>query len=158
MFLMSLKCTWIKRLTNNHKPWMDIFFEIHGSRVVEKLLDFGDEYVKTVMKHSNDFWYDVFQSWMSVMKKMDTNFTIQKLISVPVWYNTNLCVGNKSMYFKTWYMHGVKIIGDFLDEDGNFLLQQVFSQKFRLTDIQSSLVNPDTLVPSKIVRINEASG
>jgi uncharacterized membrane protein YcgQ (UPF0703/DUF1980 family) len=25
-------------------------------------------------------------------------------------------------------------------------------------DIQSSLVNPDTLVPSKIVRINEASG
>ena len=34
MFLISLKCTWIKRLTNSHKPWLDIFFEIHGSRVV----------------------------------------------------------------------------------------------------------------------------
>jgi hypothetical protein len=65
------------------------------------------------MNHSNDFWYDVFQSWMFVMKKMDNNFTNQKLISVPLWYNTNLCFGNKSFYVKTWYMHGVKVIGDF---------------------------------------------
>jgi hypothetical protein len=117
MFFISLKCTWIKRLTNSHKPWLNIFYEIHGSRVVQKLLDFGDEYVKTVMNQSNDFWYDVFQSWMSVVKTMSNNFTTQKLISVLLWYNTNLCVGNKSTYVKIWNMHGVKIIGDILDEE-----------------------------------------
>jgi hypothetical protein len=101
------------------------------------LLDFGDEYLKSVMNHSNNFWYNVFQSWMSVVKTMDNNFTIQKLISVPVLYSTNFCVGNKNMYVETLYMHGVKIIGYFLDEDGKFLRLQDFSQKFRLTNICS---------------------
>jgi hypothetical protein len=46
-----------------------------------------------------------------------------------------VCVGNECIYANTWHQHDVKIIADFLDEDGNSLLQQGYSQKFRLIDI-----------------------
>lgn len=44
-FIISLKCSWMKRLTNSHKPWMDIFFAINGDDVLQKLYDFGDSFI-----------------------------------------------------------------------------------------------------------------
>jgi hypothetical protein len=110
---------------------LDIFLAVHGNKVVEKLLDFGDKYIYTILNHSNDFWSDVFQSWLPIVRIMNNNFSLQNFKYDPVWYNTNICVVNEC----TWYQHGVKIISDFLDEDGNFLLQEEFTQKFRLIDI-----------------------
>jgi hypothetical protein len=74
------------------------------------------------MNHSNDFWCGVFQSWLPMVRIMINNFLLQNYKSGPVWYNTNICVGNECIYVNTWYEHGVKIIADFLGEDGNFLL------------------------------------
>lgn len=44
-FITSLKCTWIKRLTCSHKPWMDIFYALNGDDILQKLYDFGDSFV-----------------------------------------------------------------------------------------------------------------
>ena len=43
-FIASLKCTWIKKLTQRHNPWMDIFKEINGNDFQKRLIDFGDVY------------------------------------------------------------------------------------------------------------------
>jgi hypothetical protein len=99
------------------------------------MLDFGEEYIYTIMNHSNNFWCDVFQSWLPMMRIINNNFLLQNFKYVPVWYNANICVGNECIYINAWYEHGVKIIADFLDEDGHSLLQQDFSQKFRLNNI-----------------------
>lgn len=47
-FITSLKCTWIKRLTCSHKPWMDIFYALNGDYILQKLYDFGDSFVLIV--------------------------------------------------------------------------------------------------------------
>lgn len=44
-FITSLKCSWIKRLTKAHKPWMDFLFTIYGNDFLQKLFDFGDSFV-----------------------------------------------------------------------------------------------------------------
>lgn len=43
-----------------------------------------------------------------------------------IWYNINICVGNKFIIVYNWYEYGIKIIGDFLNEDGQFLKQYDF--------------------------------
>ena len=54
--------------------------------------------------------------------------------SIPVWYNSNIKIGNKSVFFKSWYEKGVKVVQDSLDEDGNFLCNNVFQQLYNLDD------------------------
>lgn len=107
-FLKSLKCSWIRRLFKDKKPWIYIFFEIHGNEVTKNMLDFGDKYMHNIVKHSNVFWKDVFQSYLTIIQASDNIIFKQKFFSMPVWYNTNICVGNKTIYVKLWYEHGVK--------------------------------------------------
>ena len=45
-FIISLKCSWIKRLTKSYKPWMNILFTINGHDFLQKLYDFGDTVYK----------------------------------------------------------------------------------------------------------------
>ena len=68
-FIASLKCTWIKKLTQCHKPWMDIFKEINGNNFQKRLIDFGDIYLLDKVQRNNIFWQDVFVSFMCFMKK-----------------------------------------------------------------------------------------
>ena len=49
-FIASLKCTWIKKLTNRNKPWIDIFLAIHGKDFICKMLDFGDVFILNTLK------------------------------------------------------------------------------------------------------------
>ena len=48
-FIASLKCTWIKKLTNRNKPWIDIFLAIHGKDFICKMLDFGDVFILFIL-------------------------------------------------------------------------------------------------------------
>ena len=41
-----------KKVKLNYKPWMDIFIAMNGSDVVSKILDFGDNFIKKMIK-----WY-----------------------------------------------------------------------------------------------------
>jgi hypothetical protein len=91
--------------------------------------------IYTIMNHGNNFWCDVFQSWLPMVKIIKDKFLVKNCKYVPMWYITNICVGNECMHVNTWYEHSVKIIADFPDEDGNFSLQQDFSQKVRLNNI-----------------------
>lgn len=62
-FITSLKCSWIKRLTKSHKPWMDFLFSIYGNDFLQKLFDFGGSFViECLHKVNNDFWKDVLNS------------------------------------------------------------------------------------------------
>lgn len=64
-FITSLKCSWIKRLTKAHKPWMDFLFTIYGNDFLQKLFDFGDSFViECLHKVNNVFWKDVLNSWL----------------------------------------------------------------------------------------------
>ena len=45
---------------------MDNFIAINSSGVVRKILDFGDSFIKKMIKQNNIFWQDVLQSWLQI--------------------------------------------------------------------------------------------
>lgn len=117
------------------------FLDIHGNKVVKHLLDFGDKYVQNIIIHCNFFWKDVLHSWLKVLRTIDNSVSTTNVCALPVWYNTNICVANKPIIVYNWYKHGIKTIGDFLDEDGQFLKQRDFVQNYRLSNICTMLYN-----------------
>lgn len=127
-------------------------FEIHGNEVAKNMLDFGDKYMHNIVKHSNVFWKDVFQSYLTIFQASDNIIFKQKFFSMPVWYNTNICVGNKTIYVKLWYEHGVKIVSDFLNNDGTFLSQHDFEKQFSLTNICTMQFNSVISAISKFLK------
>lgn len=132
-FIMSLKCSWLKRLIKGKKSWIDIFEAINGVQIVNKLLDFGDAFIsECVIPKNNVFWQDVFNSFLCVIKSFNGSFVKENLPSIPVWYNTNIKVGMKTLFIKSWYEKGVKIISDFLDVDGNLLPHDIFQHRFNI--------------------------
>ena len=58
-----------------------------------------------------------------------------KVTSFPVWYSSKISVGKKSLFIKTWYEKGVKVVNDFLDENGLFLSRELFKNKFNITNV-----------------------
>ena len=54
--------------------------------------------------------------------------------SNPVWYNSNIKNGNKSVFLKSLYDKGVEVVQDFLDEDEHLLCYNVFHQLYNLED------------------------
>lgn len=83
-FLVSLKCSWIKRLTKDNKPWIDIFLDIHGKKVVKHLFDFGDTYVQNIIIHCNFFWKDVLHSWLKVLRTIGNSVSTTNVCALPV--------------------------------------------------------------------------
>ena len=69
---------------------LDIFIAMNSSVVVSKILYFGDNFIKKMIKENNIFWQDVLQSWLQVENILNINHDyIKKFISsVPLWYNS----------------------------------------------------------------------
>lgn len=43
---------------------MDIFLANNGGELVEKVLDFGDDFIRKLDNKRNVFWHYVFESWV----------------------------------------------------------------------------------------------
>ena len=95
-FITALKSSWIKRLTQKQKPWMDLFFAINGNDVVDRLFHFGDCFIpQCLLQKNNTFWQNVLNSWLEVMKGLKLSRNIKKqFLNIPVWYNSDITVNN----------------------------------------------------------------
>ena len=93
-FITSLKCTWIKKLTNGNNPWIDIFLAVHGKDFVQKFLDFGDDFILNTLKQENNaFWEDVLKSWLCFIKtRNNVNVMKSNFHAFPIWYNSEIKV------------------------------------------------------------------
>lgn len=66
-FIMSLKCSWLKRLIKGKKSWIDIFEAINGVQIVNKLLDFGDAFISECVIPKNNVFGKMFSILFSVL-------------------------------------------------------------------------------------------
>ena len=136
-FVMSLKCSWIRRIVSGEQAWIGIMNALYGNNIASCIEDFGDDfYTNMIKENKNHFWKDVFLSWQFVCQqqyKMENADT--ELFKMPIWFNSFIKVNKKSVFIKKWYKQGVKIIGDFFDAHGNLLAKQDFEHKFNIQEI-----------------------
>ena len=58
-FIASLKCIWIKKLTQCHRPFVNISKEISCNDFQKRLIDFVDVYLLDKVQRNNIFCQDV---------------------------------------------------------------------------------------------------
>ena len=79
---------------------------------------------------TNAFWKDTlncYSEFKEICRKNDTN---EELIYHEVWYNIDIKVDRKCIFYKMWYDKGLRYIHDFLNDDGSFLNYETFCEKF----------------------------
>ena len=87
------------------------------------LVDFGDSFIKRMIKQNNIFWQDVLQSWLKVENILNKNHDyIKKFISsAPLWYNSYIFPEDNIFFIKIGYQNGKKLISDFFNDNGSFM-------------------------------------
>ena len=136
-FITSLKCSWVKRIVNGGQTWLTLLEASLGKDLTRSMFDFGDDFIKELItKCENIFWKDLFQSWLKVMQgQLLHEKSPCSLTYLPIWHNSNIKIGNKSVFFKSWCKKGVVYVADFLDDRGNLLSKAQFEKKFIMTNI-----------------------
>lgn len=71
-YLMApLKCSWMKKLTEVYKPWIDIFLSINGTNSAKRLIDFGNDFLLGMaFQRHNIVWQDVCNSCFCFAEKI----------------------------------------------------------------------------------------
>ena len=131
-FIISLKCSWIKRLTscacNSSKPWMEMFFALNDKNFLVHLYDFGDTFVQQYMLNRNNAsWKDVLESWLYFMKVYDKQENFRNNYIVFLFGIIQISKLVLNLYFLNLVWKTGKGRTRFLDENGNFFMQWCIS-------------------------------
>ena len=127
-FVDSLKLSWIKRLYRTTAKWQ-IICETYAD--IHMLSTCGNEYIRDCYnKCKNKFWKDVFKAWMGFNEKVRMKIKGKNIWNTPIWFNKDLVIGKKSIFYKTWYDKGVIIINDLFKDfsSGTFHTFEDFNQ------------------------------
>jgi hypothetical protein len=131
-YINALKATWIRRLIKaDNLEWVNVFYNLS---TINHILDLegGSPDILELFKLSgkpNYFWKDVFHAWSEVVKcnppKSSSDFLKSSL-----WYNNNIRLNNKTLYYRHWVKNGVNLVNDLMGDDCNFLSLDEFRTKY----------------------------
>ena len=121
---------------------------------MSKIINCGSEYVDVVKnKCINKFWTEVFESFKTLIEiEMQNNTTLP--LQSPIWYNSNIKIGNKVVFYKEWYKRGIRYIADLLNKDNRdeFMNFEQFEREYK---IKSNFVTYHGLINAIKTNINK---
>ena len=88
---------------------------------LKKFAHFGENFVNLSLI-KNAYWLDVFQSFFFLIQKLKESCNNETFfLNQPIWFNSNLEVGGKSMFIKDWYDNGIRFVKDMYTTDGDII-------------------------------------
>ena len=129
-YIKGLKSTWIRRLlTDNNAAWKKLVSNLFNS---EKLIKTGSGYIDEIQGTlKNKFWLDVLSAYKEIQNK-SLIYNSEDFLSQPLWYNKNIQINNKSVFYQSWFNKGIIYFNDLLNEDCSFLTFEEFQHKFMI--------------------------
>ena len=67
------------------------------------------------------------------------------ILSLPIWYNTNIKIGGQTVFYKQWYENKVIHISDLINTDNNFYNYVDFQEKY---DIKTNFLTYYAIITS----------
>ena len=128
-FIKTMKLSWIRRILVSESSWMKLF-----DYIIEEdskyIFMFGDNYIqKLISKTCNPFWKEVLKNLYEFKSKM--RIKDQDLIYQPIWYNSNIKIGNDSIFYKSWFKKGICNVHHMFTKDGLFMSYQQFTDRYQ---------------------------
>ena len=112
-FIQATKVSWIRRTIQSNSKWVQLHkFLYPDMNVMYYGTSVPDKYIKN---QTNKFWKDVFISWNTFVKTFTNDKDICK---ESLWLNNNIKIDGKTVFFKSWFNKGIRIVNDVLDDLG----------------------------------------
>ena len=109
--MQAKKITWIKRILDpNNKTVLNEIYQQRLKKIGRALLFECDFCEKDVLNNfrENSFFTDILLAW----NKMTKREAIIDFSNEIIWNNSNIYVGNSTIFYKTWFQLGIKNIKD----------------------------------------------
>ena len=84
-------------------------------------------------KIDNPFWKDVLTGFIKTNKNTELEEGISHILKTPIFYNSNICIDKKYVFWKDWYKKGIRFINDIVKENGEFYNQDELVAKYKIT-------------------------
>ena len=123
-FNQSLKMKWVKSYLDDHDTgkWK-LFFNHQLGQFGGKLVFWRNLSPKDVflLKLRDPFLVEIMEYWTTLSyKNNNLDFT-----SAQIWHNSLIRIENKPIFYKSWFIAGVKDVKEILDTDGNSILTEL---------------------------------
>ena len=120
-FISALKVTWIRKLFNKDAQWQ---YLITHQINIKNICNLGLKYTENLIRDiKNDFWKDVLKSNMTFIKNINNTADHSlpcNILRTPIYFNENILMGGKDIFFKKFYNKGLYLINDFFTDEGRF--------------------------------------
>ena len=128
--MKGLKIAWVKRLidSDNTGKWK-IFFNHYLQPFGGNLLWHCNmnQTEKCIDRINNVFVKNVVRSWCTVAYDSNINTMYDDQI---IWNNSYIRIDNNIQYKCNWLNNGVKFLKDLMDDNGRYLMYNVFQAKY----------------------------
>ena len=126
-FLLSLKLSWIRRLSSN-SSFCSLTFSMYPE--LQNLYKLGPMSCIDVKRNiKNYFWKDVMHH-LQKLYHMYRPKDVDDFVSECIFFNNKICVGGTFVFYRHWLNQGIYQIYHLLNDDGVFLSFHDFQQKY----------------------------
>ena len=131
-FIYSLKMTWINKLLDplNISPWKTLMIDKYNKFGADNIWKMSYDGIREVSKHFNIFWREIFLNW-AIITGIDTD-SHEGILSQSIWFNSNLKIDNKVVFYEKWCDAGIFFINDLMNENNVFMTHQELCLKYNL--------------------------
>ena len=126
--IISLKLSWVRNLCFGSSKWRHIIGSVYPDLL--QLDKFGNN-VPINKYNFNDFWSDVLKSYNFFSKQVDVQNQTD-ILAERLFYNDNIKLDNNVLFIRSWFNKGVTSIANLLNENGTFLSQREFIEKYNV--------------------------
>ena len=139
-YVIAHKAAWIKRLLNNksvsskyireYLPKMDLIDLANCNIDPESL------------SHDIPFFYrQILFAWYSVKHLLYEKITDVR--DETLWFNKNITIENKTIFYEHWYNSGIKCINDLLKSDNSFMS---FTEFCNINDVKCNFLEYSSII------------
>jgi hypothetical protein len=124
-YIKAIKITWLARLINMEGIWKSRLLEIlkvNPEYLLKCNIKYEDLPFKKELKNLK-LWEEIFKYWCEENYEEKT-MDINKIMDQSLWFNTNIKINKRVIYWEKWYNDGFKWLADliFMDNEGNMRL------------------------------------
>ncbi len=125
--LKAQKLKWvIKAINDNDLIWKNTMKSIVGVKDLKIFFRHAGQ----INICNSRFYSEIIQIWKGLIKK--EVITKQEVLSQGIWYNENILVNEKPIYYKDYHEKGVLYISSLINNDGYFKTFNEFKNEFQL--------------------------